>query len=233
MTIHRPASHKPLWWRPKAAILTAATAAIALAAVPAFAASAAATSPAQRPNITSVSFSGTAGPGVASPTITITGPPAAFALPISPPNGVAMPAAWVREALLHGEDLAPLSGSGSAPSAAVPAVTRIVVVGGMPAWRIALIVIGTALVAAAAAVLLDRTWAARRRPDNKIRPAAGRRSGQPDDDPKFPDGQVEIPGDDADLIGTADLAVPRTRPTPPPARNEPAAMTGQPPAQLT
>ena len=38
MTIHRPASHKPPWWRPKAAILTTATAAIALATVPAFAA---------------------------------------------------------------------------------------------------------------------------------------------------------------------------------------------------
>ena len=176
MTIHRPASHKPPWWRPKAAILTAATAAIALATVPAFAASAAATSPA-------------------------------------PPGGGSMPAAWVREALLHGEDLAPLSGSGSALSAAAPAVTRTVVVGGMPGWQIALIVIGTALVAAAAAVLLDRTWAARRRPDTTIRPDTSR-SGQPDEDPKFPDGQAEILGDDADLIGTADLAVPRTRPTP-------------------
>jgi hypothetical protein len=83
----------------------------------------------------------------------------------------------------------------------------------MPGWQIALIVIGTALVAAAAAVLLDRTWAARRRPDTTIRPATSR-PGQPDEDPKLPDGQVEILGDDADLIGTADLAVPRTRPTP-------------------
>jgi hypothetical protein len=209
MTIHRPASHKPPWWRPKAAILTAATAVIALATVPAFAASAAATSPAQRPSITSVSFSGTAGPGVASPTITITGTHFGARAPL----GTSDNNAWVREALLHGEDLAPLSGSGSAPSAAAPAVTRTVVVGGIPGWQIALIVIGTALVAAAAAVLLDRTWAARRRPDTTICPATSR-SGQPDEDPKFPDGQAEILGDDADLIGTADLAVPRTRPTP-------------------
>jgi hypothetical protein len=208
MTIHRPASHKPPWWRPKAAILTAATAVIALATVPAFAASAAATSPAQRPSITSVSFSGTAGPGVASPTITITGTHFGARAPL----GTSDSNVWVREALLHGEDLAPLSGSGGAPSVAAPAVTRTVVVGGMPGWQIALIVIGTALVAAAAAVLLDRTWAARRRPDTTIRPATSR-SGQPDEDPKFPDGQAEILGD-ADLIGTADLAVPRTRPTP-------------------
>ena len=37
-----------------------------------------------------------------------------------------------------------------------------VVAGGMPAWQITLIAAGTALVAAVAAVLLDRAWAARR-----------------------------------------------------------------------
>ncbi len=125
-----------------------------------------------------------------------------------------MPAAWLREALLHGEDLAPVSGSGSAPSIAAPTVTRIVVVGGMPGLQIALIVIGTALLAAAAAVLLDRAWAARRGPDNTIRPAASRRVGQPDEDQEFPHGQAQILGDDADLIGTADIAVPHTRHTP-------------------
>jgi hypothetical protein len=39
-----------------------------------------------------------------------------------------------------------------------------VVVGGMPGWQIALIAIGAALFAAIAAVLADRSWAARRRP---------------------------------------------------------------------
>jgi hypothetical protein len=40
---------------------------------------------------------------------------------------------------------------------------RTVVVGGMPGWQIALIAIGAALAAAAAAVLLDRARAGRRR----------------------------------------------------------------------
>jgi len=50
----------------------AAIAGLALATVPTFTASAALAA-APRPNLTSVSFSGTHGPGVASPTITITG----------------------------------------------------------------------------------------------------------------------------------------------------------------
>jgi hypothetical protein len=41
-------------------------------------------------------------------------------------------------------------------------VTRTVVVGGMPGWQIALIAIGAALVAAAAAVLAYRALATRR-----------------------------------------------------------------------
>ena len=41
-------------------------------------------------------------------------------------------------------------------------VTRIIVVGGMPGWQIILIAAGAALVAAVAAVLADRAWAARR-----------------------------------------------------------------------
>jgi hypothetical protein len=39
-----------------------------------------------------------------------------------------------------------------------------VVVGGMPGWQIALIAMGAALFAAAAAVLADRTWGARHKP---------------------------------------------------------------------
>ena len=53
--------------------------------------------------------------------------------------------------------------AGVAPAPAVPAVTHIVVTGGMPGWQIALIAIGTALLAATAAVLADRAWAARRK----------------------------------------------------------------------
>ena len=45
-----------------------------------------------------------------------------------------------------------------------PPVVRTVVVGGMPGWQIAAIAIVAALVAAAAAVLLDRFRPARRRP---------------------------------------------------------------------
>ena len=54
------------------------------------------------------------------------------------------------------------SGGISAP-AAVPPVTRVVVVGGMPGWQIALIAAGAALIAAALAVLADRVRAAHRR----------------------------------------------------------------------
>ena len=42
-------------------------------------------------------------------------------------------------------------------------MTHIVVTGGMPGWQIALIAIGAALLAAAAAVLADRAWATRRK----------------------------------------------------------------------
>jgi hypothetical protein len=48
--------------------------------------------------------------------------------------------------------------------AAVPAVTRIVVVGGTPGWQIALIAAGTALIVGALAVLADRARTAHRRP---------------------------------------------------------------------
>ena len=73
MIINERASRKAVRWRPMAAVLAAAaTAGLALATVPGLAASAAlAASP--RPSISSVSFSGTHGPGVASPVITISG----------------------------------------------------------------------------------------------------------------------------------------------------------------
>ena len=83
MTINRPASHQPARWRPAAAVLAAAaTAALALATVPALAASAALAS-APQPGISSVSFTGAHGPGMASPTITITG----SGFGASPPSG--------------------------------------------------------------------------------------------------------------------------------------------------
>jgi len=88
--------------------------------------------------------------------------PAAFAQALSSPGG-GMPAGWVREALLRGEDLTPVSGSGSASSFAAPAVTRTDVVGGMPGWQIALIAVGAALLTATLAVLADRVRAAHRK----------------------------------------------------------------------
>jgi hypothetical protein len=41
-------------------------------------------------------------------------------------------------------------------------ITRVITTGGMPGWQITLIALGAALVAAAAAVILDRTLARRR-----------------------------------------------------------------------
>ena len=70
----------------------------------------------------------------------------------------AAPAAFAR--------VVPAGGSDGVPApAAVPAVTRVVVVGGMPGWQIALIAAGTALIAAALAVLADRARTAHRRTD--------------------------------------------------------------------
>jgi hypothetical protein len=51
---------------------------------------------------------------------------------------------------------------GGGPVPAQPAPVHTIVVGGMPGWQIALIVTGTALVAAVVAVLLDRARRARR-----------------------------------------------------------------------
>jgi hypothetical protein len=87
--------------------------------------------------------------------------PAAFAQALGSPGYQPLPAALVRQALLQGEDLGPVSGPGGASSAA-PAVTRIIVVGGMPGWQIALIAVGAALFAATLAVLAGRVRAAHR-----------------------------------------------------------------------
>jgi hypothetical protein len=83
--------------------------------------------------------------------------PAAFAQPPGSAGYQPLGAALVRQALLNGEDLGPVSRS------AAPAVTRIVVVGGMPGWQIALIAVASALLAAALAVLADRAWTTHRK----------------------------------------------------------------------
>jgi hypothetical protein len=57
----------------------------------------------------------------------------------------------------------PGPGGGPDGPASPPTVVRTMVVGGTPGWQIALIAIGSALVAAAAAVIADRTRSRRRR----------------------------------------------------------------------
>jgi len=64
-------------------------------------------------------------------------------------SAAVMPAAWAVNEIPPG---------GPTPAPAAGAVTA----GGMPGWQIALIALGAALVAATAAVLLDRARAARR-----------------------------------------------------------------------
>ena len=58
----------------------------------------------------------------------------------------------------------PDPGAGYVAPASVPAQVQVrtIVAGGMPGWQIALIAIGAALVAAAAAIVLDRMLASRR-----------------------------------------------------------------------
>jgi hypothetical protein len=85
---------------------------------------------------------------------------AAAAKVLGPPWYDGLSVGLVREALLNGEGLGPVSGPTSVPSFRVITVTRTVVEGGMPGWRIALIAAGAALVTATLAVLVDRAWAA-------------------------------------------------------------------------
>lgn len=84
--------------------------------------------------------------------------PTAFALPVPPSGGSgttspAEPPGWNKHP--------PLTPAHTHYPVHVPVHT--VVIGGMPGWQVALIAIGAALVAATAAVLLDRAWNARRR----------------------------------------------------------------------
>ena len=88
--------------------------------------------------------------------------PAAFAAvrvppPVAGPSGIAVlhdPPGWNKHP--------PLPPVHIHQPVHVPVQT--VVIGGMPGWQIALIAIGAGLFAAAAAVLLDRIWTARRKP---------------------------------------------------------------------
>jgi hypothetical protein len=82
--------------------------------------------------------------------------PAAFAAVGVPPPGSGPPGINV----LH-----EAPGSNKHPPGPVyKTPVRTVVVGGMPGWQIALIAIGSALLAAAAAVLVYRAWTIRRQP---------------------------------------------------------------------
>ena len=83
--------------------------------------------------------------GLAIAVLGLAAAPAAFAR-VMPPGGIS----------------SGFTAPGAVP-AAVPAVTRIVVVGGTPGWQIALIAAGTALIVAALAVLADRARTAHRR----------------------------------------------------------------------
>jgi hypothetical protein len=98
--------------------------------------------------------------------------PAAFAAvrvppPGSGPPGIAVlhePPGWNKHPpVLPGQVVVPVLGPNRA---GYPPVSHVhtVVVGGMPGWQIALIAIGTALLAATAAVLAYRAWTARRKP---------------------------------------------------------------------
>jgi hypothetical protein len=60
--------------------------------------------------------------------------------------------------------IVPDPGGGGADSAPTPGGVRVLTGGGMPGWQITLIAAAAALVAATAAVLIDRALAARRVP---------------------------------------------------------------------
>ena len=57
----------------------------------------------------------------------------------------------------------PVGDGGAIPLAPAPAAVRVISTGGMGGWQVALIAVGAALAAAAAAVFLDRKLAGRRR----------------------------------------------------------------------
>jgi hypothetical protein len=104
MTLNRAASHQPTRWRPTAAVLAAvAIAALALATAPAVTASTARA--VVRPSISTISFSGTHGPGVASPTVTINGTHFGAAAPPGTPNGVTSCGTYTANGDVYGSKL--------------------------------------------------------------------------------------------------------------------------------
>ena len=105
MTINKRASHQPTRWRPWAAVLAAAAiAALALATAPAVTA-ATARAAAVRPSISAISFSGTHGPGVASPTVTITGTHFGAAAPPGTSNAVTSCGTYTANGKVYGSKL--------------------------------------------------------------------------------------------------------------------------------
>lgn len=72
--------------------------------------------------------------------------------------------AWVAAipAASAATSLIPDPGGGPVPATSPAAPVQVIAAGGMPGWQITLIALGAALVAAAAAVLLDRARAAHR-----------------------------------------------------------------------
>ena len=68
------------------------------------------------------------------------------------------PAAFAQTAMVP----VPADATAGVPGPAAPITTRVIVTGGMPGWQIALIAIGAALFAAAAAVFVYRAVAAGR-----------------------------------------------------------------------
>jgi len=69
--------------------------------------------------------------------------------------------AWAAAVPAASASIIPVPGDGPYGPAAAPAV-RVITTGGMPGWQIALIAVAAALVAATAAVFLDRVRASRR-----------------------------------------------------------------------
>ena len=85
--------------------------------------------------------------------------------------GLAVVAVSLASSASASTTMIPVGGSGDATATDTGPVTVVhtVVVGGMPGWQIALIAVVAALVTAFAAVLVERTRMARRRP---VRPMA-------------------------------------------------------------
>ena len=104
MTISQPAPRKPARWRPAAAVAAAAAlAALAVATIPSAAAGTARAT--ARPSITAISFTGAHGPGVASPTVTVTGTRFGATAPPGTPNGTTSCGTYTANGDVYGSKL--------------------------------------------------------------------------------------------------------------------------------